>query len=117
MPSRRVFTREEVVDCRDREEVVHGMTWTDNDEAEPEAVEQMLRHYLPPDAGGEGRYFGGHRPVAGRFALRAAERYVQIHNPGRYIMAILPHDRPPEPELDVVDLGPSKDAVDDATAG
>ena len=34
-------------------------------------------------------YLGGHRPVRGRFALRADGRYVQIHNPEGFIAAKL----------------------------
>lgn len=113
---RRAFSAEEIIDYRDQEEVIHGMTWTDNDEAEPDAVEKMLRLHLSPDALEGARYFGGHRPVAGRFSLRAGGRYVQIHNPQRYVIAILPPDRAPNPEIDVVDLGPNEDARDDAGA-
>lgn len=108
----RLFEPEEVIDYRNRPEVVYGLSWTNNDEAEAGSVVRMLRCYLPPQTAESALYFGGHRPVSGRFGFRAEGRYVQIHNPDRYIVAVLPADRPPEPESDVLDLGPNEDAVD-----
>lgn len=108
----RFFSREEVVEYRTRDEVVYGLTWTDNDQAEANAVERMLAHYLGSERAERALHFGGHRPVTGSYNLRAGGRYVQIHNPSRYIMALLPPDRPVDPERDVVDLGAGEDAID-----
>ncbi len=108
----RLFEPEEVIDYRNRPEVVYGLSWTNNDEAEAGSVVRMLRRYLPPEEAESALYFGGHRPVSGRFGFRAEGRYVQIHNPDRYIVAVLPADRPPDPETDILDLGPNEDAVD-----
>lgn len=110
----RLFEQEEVIECRLRPEVVEGLTWTNNGDAEPDAVERMLHTYLSADVADSALYFGGHRPVSGRFGLRAEGRYVQIHNPDRYIVALLPADRPPDPEQDIIDLGPNRDAEDGA---
>lgn len=108
----RLFSREEVIEYRNREEVVYGLTWTDNDDADPHAVEETLAHYLGPERSRQALHFGGHRPVSGSYGLRASGRYVQIHNPSRYIMALLPPGRPADPERDVVDLGAGEDATD-----
>jgi len=59
----------------------------------------MLDHYLggsPEDGAGRAFYFGGHRPVSGLYTTRAAGRYVQFHNPGKQIVAVLE----PEGEID-----------------
>ncbi len=112
----RFFSREEVIEYRDRDEVIYGLTWTDNDQAEQGAVERMLDHYLDPSAAPTALHFGGHRPVAGRYSLRAAERYVQIHNPSRYIMALLAPDRPVELSRDVIDLGACEDTDDGSSS-
>ncbi len=96
------FERDRLVDYREDPEVVYGLTWTDNDAAEPGSVEQMLLHYLGRD---EGLYFGGHRPVGGLYGLRAGGRYVQIHNPGRFGIAWVEPGRPFRPEEDMVDIG------------
>ncbi len=101
----RFYAVDEVVGYRDRPEVVRGLTWTANDEAEPDSVTRMLDAYLPRVACEQRVYLGGHRPVRGRYHLRAGGSYVQIHNPDRSIVAIL--DRPPfDPERDVVEVPP-----------
>lgn len=113
----RLFSRDEVVGYRDSDEVVHGLTWTDNDEAEPDAVERMIDYYLPEERRDGARYFGGHRPVPGLYKLRAGGRYVQFHNPSRYVVAVLWPDRNPDPEQDIIDLGPNQDADDAPNSG
>ncbi len=106
----RLFTQEEIIEYRSRGDVVYGMTWTDDDQADTDAVEQMIDHYLAPEVQAEARYFGGHRPVSGRYNLRG--RYVQIHNPSKYLMAVLPPDRPADPERDIFEFGTPEDASD-----
>jgi len=97
------FPYEQVVARSEHPEVVHGLTWTDNGEAEPGSVQRMLEHYLGGADGGY--YFGGHRPVVGRYQLRAEGRYVQIHDPERWVVALLPADGPIDPERDILDIG------------
>ena len=84
------FGREELLEYRQLPEVVYGLTWTDNGESEDDSVGRMLEHYLGEQRSQGAYYFGGHRAVRGRFALRAGGRYVQIHNPEGYIVAALP---------------------------
>jgi hypothetical protein len=111
----RFFLGDEVIGYRHQDEVVYGLTWTDNDEAEPDAVERMLDAYLGKDEAPTAFHFGGHRAVAGTYQLRAGGRYVQIHNPSRYIMALLVPDRPVDLAHDIIDLGPIEDASDGQT--
>jgi hypothetical protein len=85
---RTFFPRERVIEYRGDPEVVAGLTWTDNGEAAQSSVDAMLEHYLGADSPGA-FYFGGHRPVPGRFGLRAGGRFVQLHNPGRMAIACL----------------------------
>ena len=108
----RFFSRAELIESRYREEVIYGLTWTDNDRADPHAVGRMLEHYLGEENARTALYFGGHRPVTGLYALRAEGRYVQTHNPARYIMAFLPADRSADPGRDIIDLGAVRDAYD-----
>ncbi len=100
----RFFDRDEIVEYRNRADVVEGFTWTDNDAAETDSVKRMIEHYLPEVALEEAIYIGGHRPVPGRYRLRAEGRYVQIHNPDRYIVAIPPEARRFDPKRDIVEL-------------
>lgn len=91
------FEREDIVEYRDRPEVVEGLTWTANDDAEDGSVRRMLEYYLDTDEHDDARYFGGHRPVRGMYHLRADGKYVQIHNPERFIIAHIQ----PEGEIDL----------------
>lgn len=100
----RFFEREEVIEYRSSPEVVEGLTWTDNDGAEPGSVQAMLEHYLRHCEPHEAVYLGGHRPVENLYALRAEGRYVQFHNPARYLAAVPPVNRLFDPERDVLEL-------------
>lgn len=101
---RRPFSPEEIIEYRRREEVVFGLTWTDNGEAARGSVAQMLSDFLGPELLGEAYYFGGHRPIDSRYALRADGKYVQLHNPERYIAAVVPGSGPIDLERDVEEL-------------
>ncbi len=83
----RFYSREEVIRYRSLDEVVSGLTWTPNDGAEEGSVAMMIDEFCTAPA--EAYYFGGHRAVTGRYALRAEGRYVQLHNPSAYIIAVL----------------------------
>jgi hypothetical protein len=95
------FSREDLLEYRERPEVVYGLTWTDNGEAEDGSVDEMLTGYLGEEQAQRAYYFGGHRPVRGRFAARAGGRYLQIHNPESYVAAVLPGEGEIDPERDI----------------
>jgi hypothetical protein len=96
------YPRERVVGARDDPDVVAGLTWTDNGEAAPGSVQRMLAHYLGEEEAAGGYYFGGHRPVSGGYELRAEGRYVQIHDPDRFVVARVPDSGAILLERDVV---------------
>jgi len=73
---------------RQRPDVVEALIWTANDEAAPQAVEASLEALLGDRARGA-RWYAGHRPVVGAYALRAGGRFVQFHAPGRRRLAYL----------------------------
>ncbi len=100
----RFFERDEVIEYRSSPEVVEGLTWTDNDQAETGAVYAMLKHYLRYSEPDEAVYLGGHRPVEGLYAVRAEGRYVQFHHPARYVVALPPVNRLFDPKRDVLEL-------------
>jgi hypothetical protein len=86
---KKFYDTESVLNYHSRPAVVVGLTWTDNDEAEKASVRKMIEHYLPEDVWGEARYFGGHRPVSDRYLARAEGRYLQIHNPQKFQVALV----------------------------
>jgi hypothetical protein len=81
-----------------------GLTWTDNDAADPEAVSETLEAHLGP-APCPGVILGGPPPVADRFALRSGGRYVQIHDVLRMQAALLIPWRPFDPVSGIIELG------------
>lgn len=100
------LTAGEIIDYRGRPDVVEALTWTPNDGASPGSVAATLEALLGP-AAPRALWFGGHRPVPGRFASRQDGRYIQFHNPDRRNLVLLEAGRDPEPERAVLDLGPS----------
>ncbi len=107
----RFFPRERVIGYRDDPEVVAGLTWTDNDEAEPGSVARMLAGYLGEEAAQDAYYFGGHRPAIGAYRLRAEGRYVQIHDPDRFVVALLRPSGGIEPARDVREIDDTADEM------
>ncbi len=82
------FCRSDIIGYRKRPDVVEGLTWTSNDAAEQGSVRDMLEYFFRENAE-RAYYFGGHRPVQGLYNLRAEGRYVQIHNPGNFTVAMI----------------------------
>lgn len=84
---RKHYKKKELIEAMINREVIFDLTWTANDEAEKNSVEKYLEEYFPGDP--KSIMFGGHRPVDGCFNARANGRYLQIHNPGRYVAAYI----------------------------
>ena len=103
------YSKQELLNYNRNPHVIVGLTWTANGKAEPDSVRRMLDEYLGPAAAGKAYHFGGHRPIPGVYNLRADGRYVQIHNPDRYIMAFLEPGRDIDLDTDIVDLGPAEE--------
>jgi hypothetical protein len=85
----RFFTEDEIIGYRRNPEVIYGLTWTANNKARPGSVEKMLSYYISEENRKGAYYFGGHRPVTGLFGKRARGSYIQIHNPDRYVVAVI----------------------------
>ncbi len=95
-----------IINYRENPQVVAGLTWTDNGESQEGSVGRMLAQFLGPDAARNGYYFGGHRIVDDLFNLRADGRFVQIHNPKKYIIAYMDPSAGFEPDRDIIELDP-----------
>ncbi|MFP4365324.1 MAG: hypothetical protein ACLFR1_15790 [Spirochaetia bacterium] len=100
---RTFYPRDMLINYYDDPKVIEDLTWTDNDAAEEGSVQTMLRHYLP-DQEGPVYYFGGHRPVNGTYNARANGKYIQLHNPSRYIISYVRPGEVFNPEKDVIDI-------------
>ena len=109
----RPFGRDEIIEYRDREDVVAGLTWTDNDRARRGSVAEMLATLLGSERAAGAYYFGGHRPVDGLFHARAGGRYIQFHNPGRQVVVRLAPGQPIDPKRVVVEVDAAPSEVSD----
>ncbi|MBN2532734.1 MAG: metallophosphoesterase [Spirochaetales bacterium] len=94
----------DVLHYKDNPHVIQGLTWTDNNAAEFGSVREMLEIYLElPDLTGC-YYFGGHRAILGKFSKRADGKYIQIHNPNKFIIALIQPEGDIDLEKDIIEL-------------
>lgn len=100
----RAFSRDEVINGMNDDQVILGLTWTENNAAQEGSVPQMLKELLPPKEGIVPRYLGGHRPVKRMYLLRQEGSYVQIHNPQKQHIALLYKNKSFNPDTDIVDI-------------
>ncbi len=101
--------REELINYRDYPETVYDLTWTADGAADQSAAEETLQGCLKERFDEASRLIGGHRPVKGLYHLRAQGRYVQIHNPEKYITAVIRRDHPFIPEKNILEIRPQPD--------
>jgi hypothetical protein len=105
---------EDAIEYRSRPDVVEALIWTANDAAAPGSVAASMARILAARDGAAGLaaegasrgtlWFGGHRPVDGRYALRAGGLYVQFHDPAAWRVAYLLPGRDPDPDRDILDV-------------
>jgi hypothetical protein len=101
------FDREKLIQYRNYPEVIEGLTWTSNHQAEPGSLFSFLNELTLNNP--ESVWLTGHRPVKGKYKLLEEGKLIQIHNPARYIMAIHLPDRKFFPDQMVIDLSVSKE--------
>lgn len=99
------YSYEDILNYRDHPDVVYGLTWTTNDRDRLSSVWSMLEDFLPQSDKNEKQYyFGGHRHITGRYHLRAGRKFVQIHNPEKYIIALIRPGKEIELDRDIMEL-------------
>lgn len=96
------YEESRVINHREDPEVIEGLTWTDNDAAEEGSVERMLSEYLGSST--DTVYFGGHRPVGSLYKLRAKNKFVQFHNPERFILVRIQDGQSFDVDRDVIEI-------------
>ncbi len=108
------YTKEDIINYATNPELIEAFTWTDNHSATITNTDCYLNEYFPS---GNAYYFGGHRPIKGLYNLINQNRYVQIHNPKRYICVKVDVDESPSIELDrdIVELRVDSDNENDTT--
>ena len=101
---RRALSRKELVCGMGNADVVSSLTWTENNSALPGSVAAMLSSLTGKTRMNSLRYFGGHRPVKGNYALRQNNLYVQIHNPALQNITLVYENKIFNPETDIVSV-------------
>ncbi len=97
-----VYTEEQIISAYENDEVIYGLTWTNNGDAEPGSVSGTLENLFPGRP--ESICFGGHRPAAGGYALRSENRFIQINSPISYPVAIVRQGEGFNPEDQIINL-------------
>jgi hypothetical protein len=69
----------------------------------------MLNRFLNNQSGSY--YFGGHRPVSNLYATRAEGRFVQFHNPSKFVVVTLDPGREIELSRDILELEDAAPAI------
>lgn len=102
------FAYRSVLNYRHYPDVIRGLTWTDNDQADDDSVQEMLAHYLSPELAEDAFYFGGHRHVLDAYQLRAKGRFVQINHPKKYMIAHIHENGVFNPDTDIFEINDIK---------
>lgn len=98
----RAFGKQEIIDGIASDEVILGLTWTENNASREGCVKQMLSDFTHR---ADSLYFGGHRPIQGTYALRQDGKYVQLHNPDRQNITLIYKDKSIDLEHNIVQVG------------
>ncbi len=105
------YKKEDIIEYKSNPDLIRGFTWTDNDQAGESSVSRMLRFYLGDDKYNEAFYFGGHRPIVNNYNARANGKYIQIHNPMKFLIAVIDGKRPIDIDRDIIELADNTRAI------
>jgi len=97
------LTRSEIIDARLDDKIVSGLVWTCNNEADETSVSKTVKNLLGRK-GNKSIWFGGHRPVSGKYALRQNGKFIQIHNPLLQNIAFVKPGTAFNPETDILNV-------------
>ena len=101
----RAFTRQELVDAKIYDDVVRGLIWTGNGEAEERSARETVQNLFDNSEGCIPKgylYLGGHRPVQGNYKVLQDGFYIQIHNPGKQNIVFVHPERSIDLETDII---------------
>ena len=100
----RSFTRDELINAKQNDEVVRGLIWTNNGEAEEKSARVTVQNLFDARVPKGYLYLGGHRPVQGNYKALQDGFYIQIHNPGKQHIVFVEPDRPLNLESDIINV-------------
>ena len=103
----RAFGRQELIDAKLHDDVVRGLIWTNNGEAEEKSARVTVQNLFDISEGCVPKgylYLGGHRPVQGNYKALQDGFYIQIHNPGKQNVIFVKPDRSINLESDIINV-------------
>ena len=100
----RSFSRDELIDAKQDEDVVRGLIWTNNGEAEEKSARVTVQNLFDARVPKGYLYLGGHRPVQGNYKILQDGFYIQIHNPGKQNVVFVRPERCINLESDIIEV-------------
>lgn len=94
---------EKIVNYREYPEIIESFTWTDNHSSIRGTIDSFLDYYIPNNNEWT-YYFGGHRPIKDKYFLINSDRYVQIHNPQKDIIALIDQHKNIDLDNDIIEI-------------
>ena len=107
----RSYTRQELINAKSNEDVVRGLIWTGNGEAEEKSARVTVQNLFDSRVPKGYLYLGGHRPVQGNYKAFQDGFYIQIHNPGKQNIVIVHPERSINLDSDIVSVTKSKESL------
>ena len=107
----RSYTRQELINAKSNEDVVRGLIWTGNGEAEEKSARVTVQNLFDSRVPKGYLYLGGHRPVQGNYKALQDGFYIQIHNPGKQNIVIVHPERSINLDSDIVSVTKSKESL------
>lgn len=98
------FSRQELIDAKQYEDVVRGLIWTNNGEAEEKSARVTVQNLFDARVPKGYLYLGGHRPVQGNYKALQDDFYIQIHNPGKQNIVFVKPDKSINLESDIINV-------------
>ena len=98
------FSKDEIIDGLNDAQVTQGLTWTSNGDSQEGSVAKILADLLPTNS--HSVYIAGHRPVHGNYSLRQGGKFIQIHNPREWNVAVVFPSIPFNPDLNIISVLP-----------
>ena len=100
----RSYSRQELVNAKADEDVVRGLIWTGNGEAEEKSARVTVQNLFDARVPKGYLYLGGHRPVQGNYKVLQDGFYIQIHNPGKQNIVFVHPDHVINLESDIIEV-------------
>lgn len=101
---RKAYTKDELINARENDAVVEGLTWTDNMQAQQGSVQAIINALAPTENADDYVYLAGHRPVEENYKKWQNGKFIQIHNPKLQNIAVVFADKKFDPEQNIYNV-------------